>query len=198
MGRASFLRAHTLLGGLFTLLALGGLLHEVHGQTTIESSHGSAAQVILEVKNKHFTVGRKIPSVYLRVFSDRSVECHSLKYTGDEVDIVKKKTLTPDEFERVRALVDQPELLNVRKRYGLMRTVVDSWMEWDIKLQHAGRVQNITVAAFSPRSARGRNRPYPDALVKLGCSISTLRDEVCSYEPGYQLRDECEEALQNR
>jgi hypothetical protein len=59
-----------------------------------------------------------------------------------------------------------------------MHFVVDSWMEWDIKLQHPGSVQRIRVASFSPDSARERNQLYPDALIKLGCSILKIRNDV--------------------
>jgi len=196
MGIAPFLWARTLSGAFLTLLGVGVLLCEVRGQKTIESPDDSSGQVILEVINRHFTVGKKIPSVYLRVFSDRTVECHPLSYAGEEPDFAKKKVLTPGEFERLKALLDQPELLKVRKRYELTHTVTDSWMEWDLKIQHSGAIQQITVADFEPVSEQGFTQPYPDALVTLGCSVSKLRDELCGNEPEHR-RYNCTRILQS-
>jgi hypothetical protein len=156
---------------------------------------GSSPRIILEVINSHFTVGRRIPSVYLRVFFDGTVECHTIKYVGDEKEIVKKGKLTPEEFGRLESLLNAPEMLNVRKRYELMYRVIDSWMEWDIKVPHSGKAQEIQVLNFSPGAARDMQQPYPDALVKLGCSILKMRNEVYRDEPNF-LDDDCKNALE--
>ncbi len=50
----------------------------------------SAPKVILEVINRHFTVGRRISSLDLRVYSDETVECHTEKY-WDEADTVRRQ-----------------------------------------------------------------------------------------------------------
>jgi hypothetical protein len=84
----------------------------------------SSPRVILEVIDRHFTMGRKIPSVYLRVFSDGTAECHTVRYTGDEAEIVKKEKLSQVELGRLKSLIDTPELLNVKKRYELMHAVM--------------------------------------------------------------------------
>jgi hypothetical protein len=42
--------------------------------------------------NRHFTVGKKIPSLYLRVFSDGTAECHTEKF-WEEADVTKTKVL---------------------------------------------------------------------------------------------------------
>ncbi len=156
-------------------------------------------RIILEVINKHFTIGLKIPSVYLRAFSDGTVECHTVRYTGHEADIVKRNTLTPDELSTVRAILENQELLDVKKRYELVNPVIDSWMEWDIAVPHNSGTERIRVLNFSPGSAWETNTPYPDALGRLGCSIWKLRyetygDEIYENKPSY-LADGCKNAL---
>ncbi len=140
------------------------------------ADHGR--KLILEVINRHFTMGKKIPSAYLRVFSDGTAECHTEKFTGKEKNLTKTKVLGAGEFEQLKEVISDPEMLDVEKRYERMHFVVDSWMEWDIKVQHQGGVQRIQVASFSPTSARERNQPYPNALVRLGCSILKIRNGV--------------------
>ena len=165
--------------GFLTLLVVVSAFIMIRGEGEfgIWSDAAPGRKIILEVINRHFTVGKKIPSIYLRVFSNGTAECHTEKF-WDEADVVKTKVLSEEEFERLKAVINDPNLLDVQKRYELMHFVVDSWMEWNIKLAHSGMVQRIQVVSFSPDSARERNQPYPDALVKLGCSILRTRNEV--------------------
>ena len=159
----------------------------------------ASPQVILEVINRHFTIGFKIPSLYLCVFSDGTAECHTVKYTGHESDVVKRKALAPDELSKLKAVLENQELLNAQKRYELVKPVIDSWMEWNIAVPHNGGAQRIQVLNFSPGSAEKNNKPYPDALVELGCSIWKLRyetygDEIYGNTPRY-LSDGCKNAF---
>ena len=128
----------------------------------------ASPHIILEVIDKHFTMGRQIPSVYLRVFSDGTAECHALR-DGHEPHVVKRKTLTPDELSKLKAVLENPELLNVQKRYELLNLVIDSWTEWNIAIPRDVDTQRIQVLNFSPGSQGEKKKPYPDALVKLGC-----------------------------
>jgi hypothetical protein len=177
--------------GLGALLAASSLLFVAHSEVKYKELEGERPEpgqaIILDVTNVHFTMGKKIPSVYLRVSSNGTAECHTEKYTGKEKDITKSKALDSKEFEILNALINEPEMLNVKKRYELMHSVVDSWMEWDIKLQHASSVQKIQIASFSPSSARERNEPYPEALTALGCSILEIRNEVYGNENAHNV-----------
>ncbi len=108
MDKAPFLRMRTLRSALLALLCIGTLLSHPRGQTTIEAPSDPPAPIILEVINTHFTVGEKIPSGYLRVFSDRTVECQALNNFGDETGVVKRKVLTREELKKIQGVVDQP------------------------------------------------------------------------------------------
>jgi hypothetical protein len=158
----------------------------------------SPQKLILEVINKHFTVGRKIPSVYLLVYSDGTAECHIEKF-WDEADIVKRKTLDPRQLKVLQAVLGDPDLLHVNEKYGLMAPVMDSWMEWNIRAPLGPRSTKIRVLNFSPASARQKNEPYPPAILRLGCSIWKIRYEVYGDAqddrgPFYEI-DDCKEAL---
>jgi hypothetical protein len=60
-------------------------------------------------------LGKKIPSLYLRVFSDGTAECHTEKF-WEEADVTKTKVLGPGELEELKAIVNRPNLLDVEKR----------------------------------------------------------------------------------
>ncbi|MHB8525126.1 MAG: hypothetical protein ACYDD2_03080 [Candidatus Acidiferrales bacterium] len=182
---------------LLALLVSGAVSLGVSG-----AKSNSSAKLILEVINRHFTMGRKIRSVYLRVYSDGRAECHTMKYIGDEPDVVKEKTIAPEELRSLEAALQNPELLHVKKRYGLMYPVIDSWMEWDIKVPHGWHAEKIKVLNFSPASARERKQPYPTALLELGCLVWKVRndvygDEAPGGEPFYRI-DDCRRALGNQ
>lgn len=153
----------------------------------------ASPKLILEVINSHFTVGEKIPSIYLRTYSDGTVECHTIKY-WNETDSVKKSKLTKQELQQLKTELNNPELPQIKKTYGLVYPVIDSWMEWDIRIPRDSGNEEITVRNFSPVGAREKNQPYPDALVKLGCTIWKIRKEVYGDE-SYFGNDECKEVL---
>jgi hypothetical protein len=134
-----------------------------------------ASPEILEVtKTFSSMVESRSPYVYLRVFSDGAAECQS-SY-GDNPTI--KKTLTRDDFVQIKSVLFNPKLAKVRPRYESRYTVLDSWTEWIIKIQRPGRPQVIQVVDFFPWAEKDMKHPYPDALVKLGCSIEKLRADV--------------------
>lgn len=179
--------------GFLTLLIAGSVLFLARSEAKLWPWTGNRAkrghEIILEVINRHFTVGKKIPSVYLRVFSDRTAECQTEKF-WDEPEVTKTKTLDTTEFEQLKTILDDPELLNIKRSYGLMYPVIDSWMEWDIEVPHGWHEEKIVVLNFSPASALKRNQPYPDALVRLGCSILKIRNDVFG-DVQTRTEDEC-------
>ena len=169
---------------LLVAVVLGVLSHDLRAQARTE---GASLPVIVEVMNYHFTMGHKISSVFLKVLSDGTVECHSLRATGSEANVVKTKVLTPDEFREVKEVIDQSKLPDAKKRYELTHPVIDSWMEWGIRIPRTTGAQDIAIAAFA--STPLGDGSYPIEVVKLGCLISKLRDEVYGNEPDYRRRE---------
>jgi hypothetical protein len=179
------------------LFVVGAIVYDgctASTEAAATSESQTSSKVILEVINRHFTVGKKIRSVYLRVFSDGTGECHTEKYS-DEPDIMKKKMLARKDFEALRTVLQERELSTLKHRYERMYPVVDSWMEWNIKISDHGPNRKIEVAGFSPSAAKKQNQPYPDVLVRLGCSIWKLRDEIYGEEQA-TMADHAEECNQ--
>jgi hypothetical protein len=167
---------------VFALFLAGVIAQQAHAKTGRESpgslKSDPSAKLLLEVMNWHFTIGRKIPSAFLRVYSDGSVECHALQYSGEEKDVIKTQTLTTDKLDRMRVLISRPELLRVKNRFELTSTVTDSWMEWDINIPRADHVQHIEVAHRSADFPLWPDDAYPRVLFELGCSVWKLRNDV--------------------
>ncbi|MGB6845997.1 MAG: energy transducer TonB [Candidatus Acidiferrales bacterium] len=183
-----------LMSGWLTLLFLAGT---VRGQGPAEQD--AATKAVLKVTNAHFTRGQRYPSNYLTVFSDRRAECDTVEWSGQEAHVVKSKILTPEEFEHLTSILSDPELLGIKSRYESRRIILDSWMEWDVGIQRAGDFQKIAIINFSPTPYLQRTdiEPYPFALLRLGCFVWKLRDDVYGDEPG--ARDVfCQKALHSQ
>jgi hypothetical protein len=173
----------------FLPILLAVYLPLANSQTAESASHPT---LILEVIQLHFTMGKKIPSVYLRLFSDGTAECHALRQP-DGQDVAKQKTISVHEYEALKTILEDQQLLQVKHRYELMHPVFDSWTEWNITIKRRTGDQAFEVSGFSPTSA------YPKVLTKLGCSIWKLRREVYGDVPAW-LDDghiqECKDALE--
>jgi len=173
------------VGLLLLSVAASAWLFPVLAQRSNESgppqTSDSNAKVILEVVNNHFTMGRKIPSLYLRVFSDGSAECHAVRFDGVE-DSVKKGSLPPKEVLDVRTALNQPGLGDVKGRYERPRVVMDSWMEWELRASDSRLMQDVTISFGPPNQ---EPRPYPEALARLACQILKVREYVCGDRTEY-------------
>jgi hypothetical protein len=72
--------------------------------------------MVLEVIATHTTMASEDGCVYLRAFSDGTAECQPSKHSDSEKRelLVIKKTLTQDEFIRIRSVVSEPTLAAVK------------------------------------------------------------------------------------
>lgn len=174
MNRASAIRATG-----FCLLALCFSCVQAAGQTA-----SNAPTLLLRVVNRHFTVGKRIPSDFLKVFSDGTVECHAVKFGKHDEDAVKKTQLSPADLAKVNSTFNDSGFRQLSHGYKLHRLVVDSWMEWDITIKQPSHRQNITLA-FAGGSDQ---TALPEAIGKIGCLILQLRrnaygDDTTYYAP---------------
>lgn len=126
------------------------------------------------------------------MFSNAAAEWQS----GSPEDKEKGATrtaLTKEQFLRIKSVADDPKLAHLGPRYETKYAIVDSWTEWKIEVHQARQSQVIQVLEFSPGVAKAMKHPYPDALVKLGCTLESTRAEVS----GETLPDsECKKVLQ--
>jgi hypothetical protein len=155
------------------------------------------SDIVLEVIVTQTTMASEDRYVYLylRVFSDSTAECQSLKHSNSEKKelLTVKKALTQDEFIRIKSVVSEPKLAAVGPKYETRYAIVDTSTEWTIKIQRPGQPQIIQVLEFSPGLARTMKHPYPDPLVKLGCNIEKLRADVSG--ESNTLDSECKRVL---
>jgi hypothetical protein len=153
------------------------------------------ANIILEVIATHTTFASQHSYVYLRVFPDGTAEFQSSKDSRSEgnVALVVRRTLNQDDFTRLKVAVSQPRLAALKLRYETRFAIVDTSTDWTIRIYASGRAQTVQVLEFSPGLARIMKHPYPEALVKLGCTIEKLRADVSGESE--RLDSECSRVL---
>jgi hypothetical protein len=140
-----------------------------------------------------FQIGPQQDYLYLRVFADHSAEAQTIKrktVTDKAVLTTRNRKLTEDEFTEIQHLTEEPEMLKLdalyKQRIGL---VLDVFTSLRIKIRRADHQQELEVIAFAPEEARRRQHPYPEPLVKLGCTIDKVRSEIIAERGDFD--DEC-------
>lgn len=185
---------------LLVSIAPWALRLEANAQSTKSSAlprSASNAKVILDVTATDFQIGPQTDYLYLRVFSDRSAEAQTLtrRTVIDKAVVADLKTrLTQNAFTEILHLTEDPEILKLdalyRQRIGI---VLDVFTSWKIKIRRTDSEQKVEVIAFAPEEARLRHRPYPEPLVKLGCTIEKIRSETIGESA--ELDNECRRVL---
>jgi hypothetical protein len=153
----------------------------------------SKAKPLVDVIATEYHIGPEQDYLYLRVDPDHIVEAQIVnrKHLFDRAVIANvKKRLTPEQYGAVQSAINDPGVFKLdplyRQRLG---GVLDDFTSWKIQLRTAGKPKEIQLVAFTPDEARKRNRPYPEALLKLGCTIEQIRSEVTGENA--ELDDEC-------
>jgi hypothetical protein len=196
MRNIASVRRRTLLRvGLLTLLAVGGLHHDARSQDSTSPQSSKPAtepKVILEVKVSSFAVWLphdqySQPRLELRVFSDRNAEVYP--YLKD----MKRTTLTPEQFEKIRFFLDQPDLLALGSPY-CGSGGADQVSFTNIELSHRERQQIVHFANFWPRDGRTAwPGTCPKIVVKLQCTVENLIGEPDSKVSHWQ--EDCADIL---
>ena len=112
---------------VITLLASPGILAVAVLARTNDLAQSVATSplpsVLLEVTEADISTVTPIGEnkfLYLRVLSDRTAECQSsfqVRKDESNVRLTYTKTLTQEEFKRLRALIDNPEVAKIKAKY---------------------------------------------------------------------------------
>jgi hypothetical protein len=194
------LRRRTLLRVGLTFLAVGGLHHDARSQDTASPQSpkpASDVKLILEanwwVHDYMSGMDRALhsgPQLMLRVFSDKTAEL-----PGDH-KATKRTTLTQEQFDKVRAFLDQPDLLGQKDRfcgYG----GADYEHVVIITLHRGEQQQLVTLTNFDPSyvGTVGRSWPgqCPKIIVKLQCTVEGMLGELDGKTTHW--KEDCEDIL---
>jgi hypothetical protein len=157
------------------------------------SSTGPKTEILAEVVAIHTSPEAERTYLYLRVFSDGMAEWQSSKTAVADKELpTRSKALAKDDFLRIKSILADPRLKKLGPKYETRFAIVDSWTTWKVQIGRKEHSRGIQILEFSPDLAKTLKSPYPDDLVKLGCTFKKLRADISEEPPSSDKT--CEEA----
>lgn len=182
---------------LWILVFLAPPIVAAQSPTSSQTSNGT---VILEVAAEDFDIAWRQEYLYLKVLSDRTAECQIIKRkSGDKrfekADILPvKRSLSQAELQQLQALLAKHDISQLDSKYKQrIAMMLDAGTAWRIRIPRSNQDQEIHVVAFAPDAAKAQKRPYPNALLALGCTIEKIRGETTG--ENIDSDDECRKVL---
>src|SRR5262249_18017259 len=129
----------------------------------------SPKQLLLEVLQTDSGVGGTNQFVYLRVFSDCSVEFHAKRNQDLKRDRVSHEKISPEDKDALLKVLAREDVEGLPGRFPSTYTPIDFNWTLDFLIPRSNEAQKIKVINFYPRMATQNNQPYPEALVRLVC-----------------------------
>jgi hypothetical protein len=184
-------------GFVWILVFLAPSIAAAQASTASQNRHKT---VILEVAAEDFDIAWRQEYLYLKVLSDGTSECQIVKRkSGDmrfeKADILPvKRSVSQAELEQLKALLAKDDISRLDNTYKQrIAMMLDAGTVWHIRIPRINRTQEIHVVAFAPDAAKVQKRPYPTALLALGCTIEKMRGEAIG--GNIDTDDECRKVL---
>lgn len=161
----------------------GGASDVAHGQ--------SPKQLLLEVLQTDSGVGGTNQFVYLRVFSDRSVEFHPKRNQELNREGVSRGRISDEYMDATLKVLAREDVGELPSSFTSTYTPVDFNWTLDFTIPRGTRSQKIKVVNFYPRMATQTNKSYPEALVRLVCTAWAVRRDCRAEMP--DLSGDCQD-----
>lgn len=135
----------------------------------------SPRQLLLEVVQTDSGVGGTNQFIYLRVFSDHAVEFHPKRDQELKRERVSQGQISEEEMNATLKVLAREDVAELSNSFRSTYTPIDfNWM-LDFTIPRGTRTQKIRVVNFYPRMAKQNNKTYPEALVRLVCTVWAIR-----------------------
>jgi len=156
-------------------------------QNRAESSPGqvdTSKKLVLEVlETDSGPGGGSNQFVFLRAFSDRSIEFHPKRSEDLKKVPVSRGEISQAQLEMILAVVGREDVMKLPDMFKTTYTPIDFHWTLDMKIPRGTQVQQIKLVNFFPAMAKQNNMPYPEALMRLACSVLALRRSLNADTP---------------
>ncbi len=184
MGR--FIAVATLL---LLIVAVGfsqSVSEDSMSQNKVDSSTASdtpSKQLLLEIVETDWGVGGTNQLLFLRVFSNQTVEFHPRRSQDLKKARVSHGEISEAQLDMILNLIGHEDVMKLPRVFNSTFTPKDFYWTLDLKIPRRTQVQRIKLVNFSPEMARENNKPYPEALVRLVCAVLSLRRDLKAETP---------------
>jgi hypothetical protein len=146
--------------------------------------------LLLEVLETYSGVGGTNQFVYLRVFSDRSVEFHPSRNQKLKRDRVSRAQITELGINAIVQTIAREDVAQLPHNFSSTFTPVDFNSILEFTIPRGTERQKIRVVNFYPSMAKQKKKDYPEALVRLVCTSWAIRQGFSTETP--DLNEECQ------
>jgi hypothetical protein len=149
----------------------------------------SSKQLVLEVLQTDSGVGGTNQFVYLRVFSDRSVEFHPKRNQELKRERVSRAQISEEDMNATVNVLTRKDVAELPSLFKSTYIPIDFYWTLDFTIPKGAKSQKISVVNFYPQMAKQNNKPYPEALVRLVCTVWAVRKDFKTEMP--DLSEDC-------
>jgi hypothetical protein len=147
--------------------------------------------MVLEVIQTDSGVGGTNHFVYLRVFSDRSVEFNPKRNQELKRDRVSRAQISSEDLDSTVTVLAREDVAALPSIFRSTFIPIDFYWTLDFTIPRGTESQKIKVVNFSPGMAKKNNKSYPEALVRLVCTVWALRKNFPTEMP--DLSEDCQD-----
>ena len=139
--------------------------------------------LIMEIRETDSGVGGTNQFVFLRIFSDRTVELHPKRSQDIKKNRVTDGEISQRQWGTILTLLAREDVKNLPSTFRSTYTPIDFSWTLDMKIPRGTGGQQIKLVNFYPEMAKQNNKPYPEALLKLACTVLVLRQGLNAETP---------------
>jgi hypothetical protein len=139
--------------------------------------------LVMEIRETDSGVGGTNQFVFLRIFSDRTVELHSKRSQDIKKNRVTDGEISQGQLDTILTLLAREDVKSLPSTFRSTYTPIDFNWTLDMKIPRGAGGQQIKLVNFYPEMAKQNNKPYPEALLRLACTVLALRQSLNADTP---------------
>jgi hypothetical protein len=164
---------------VFGLIALPMFLFAQAQKTAVATVKPN---LVLEVIATDYQIHTRMRYVYLRIFSDDSVEYHDPLHVDLFEPAPTRKKMSAEQLNLLKKILSESEMTNLRGEYKGGQGV-DTSLRWDVTLATPSGAKTFTIWNFTYGLAQLLpGRPVTEPARRVGCAVEDIANQVRGWE----------------
>jgi len=149
----------------------------VQAQETVDPT--AKPNLIVEVIATDHQLNTKTKYVFLRAFSDGTVEYHDPWHVDLFEPALTRKRMSAEQLSRLKKMLSEPEVSKLNGEYHGGQGV-DTSLRWDVTIATPSGARTFTIWNFTYGLAHGLlpGRPITEPARRVGCTIEDTSNQV--------------------
>jgi hypothetical protein len=149
----------------------------VQAQETVDPT--AKPNLIAEVIATDHQLNARTKYVFLRAFSDGTVEYHDPWHFDLFEPALTRKKMLAEQLSRLKKMLSEPEVSKLNGEYHGGQSV-DTSLRWDVTIAAPSGARTFTIWNFTYGLEHGLlpGRPITEPARRVGCSLENIRNQV--------------------